>query len=110
MNTGIEELERQAMRFQDEIDNLARYLDELTTDGAGYLYDLKQVVGPDSDLGYAISSLGGAVRSAADSAVTRLRETVDIINTKCAEHKQAQQATESQYSDINTKSSGITFQ
>ena len=76
--TTVEELLRQARRFEEETNNLKQFLDELTTDGAGLLYDLKMAVGAETDLGHAISSIGGVVRQAATSAVNALIYSNDI--------------------------------
>ncbi|MDD6223401.1 MAG: hypothetical protein PUB18_00140 [bacterium] len=84
-DVSVEELQRQATRFEEETSKLARYLDELTTDGAGFLYDLKMTVGAESDLGVTISALGGAVRNASANAVNSLNQAKEIIVQKCTE-------------------------
>lgn len=108
--TTVEELLRQARRFEEETGNLKQFLDELTTDGAGLLYDLKMAVGAETDLGHAISSIGGVVRQAATSAINALTETHTIIDQKATETSQTQAQTSADFTNLTTQIGTITFE
>ncbi len=103
----VEALETTAERFDQEINNLKKNLETLTTDGSGLLYDLKQTVGPDSDLGATISAVGGSVMSAQNQAINSLTQIKTIIDTKIAEAKaynaQAQAGFSNSTSSINSR-------
>lgn len=94
---NTEQFEILVGRFEQEKDNLRVLLDELTTDGAGILYDIKMLVGSDTDLGQAISRCGTSVRGAAVHAVRYLNEAHGKMEDSIVRYKQINQEAVAQY-------------
>ena len=107
--TYVEELLRQVSRFAEEKADLSRYLDELTTDGAGLLYELKLAVGADSDLGQTIASLGGAVRRAANNGIHSLDNAYEIMAKQCEQLSSMLNQINMDYSQYVQTINAITF-
>jgi len=80
----IVSLKEVSISLQELMDDFKSCLDELTTDGAGLLYDLKRVVGADTQLGAAISDVGSSIMQAkrnAFNAFQLLKDEIDLTVT-----------------------------
>lgn len=105
----IVELDRMATRLNEETEKLKQYLKELTSDGSGYLYDLKMAVGSDTELGFAISRLGGSVMQASEKAVKSFEELYEIMKEHISATNIVQDEADSSYGTLSQQFDGIDF-
>lgn len=105
----IVELDRMATRLSEETAKLKQYLKDLTTDGSGYLYDLKMAVGSDSELGFAISRLGGSVMQASEKAVNSFEELYKIMQEHISTTNVVQEEADSSYGTLSQQFDEINF-
>lgn len=107
--TNVEQLQVLTERFEQEKDNLRIALDELTTNGAGILYEIKMIVGADTDLGQAISRCGTSVRNAATNAIKYLTEAHDKMDSYIVQYKHVNQEAVERYRQASAAIQTIDF-
>ena len=83
--TWIQNMQILKERLNTEISDLRVDLNRLTQDGSGLLYDMKNIVGADSEMGANISSIGGVIMEAKQTLFVSLHNINSLIAEKISD-------------------------
>ena len=86
--TWIENMQVLKSRLDAEMNDLKSYLDDLTQDGSGVLYDMRTVVGDSGEIGSSLGQIGGVVMDAKQKLFVSLQKISDLIAQKIADAQQ----------------------
>ena len=102
--TWIENMQVLKSRLDAEMNDLKSYLDDLTQDGSGVLYDMRTVVGDSGEIGSSLGQIGGVVMDAKQKLFVSLQKISDLIAQKIAD---AQQYNEESISNQQKVAAGV---
>lgn len=103
--TWIENMQILKSRLDTEMNDLKSYLNDLTQDGSGVLFDIKNIVGSDSEIGSNINNIGGVVMEAKQKLFVSLQKISDLIAEKISD---AQQYNEESIANQQKVASGVS--
>lgn len=84
----IEDLEILASRFEQEKESLRCTLNELAGDGSGILYEIKMLIGMETDLGAAIGRCENSISNASVYAINHLTDVYERMTDSITKYKE----------------------
>ncbi len=108
-NQTIDDLITLYERFNEEKINMKSYMDELTTNGAGLLYELRNIISDDTELAQSINKIGTSVMAAKENAFSSLDQISEVLNEKIENAQIEAQKANTEYSEQNSQVSSVNF-